>query len=594
MKNLSKSWIFGTENVSKDAVEKHSKTEPHVRTIKLSKQENLGEENFREEVVMNSQIAKSFLRVHPADKNSLRVKFNTTYYVIIKERPFTDYPDLLKLQAKNGIENFGSCYGNTDASAYFRAYIGKVLHEDLKHLISKSNYYSVLLDGSTDSSVTEQETIYILLICGGVPVLKYFSMESVKVADSADLKETLEKAFLQFGFKNYCDKLVGLNLDGASVNMGTMNGLGKLVRDEAHWVEIVHCFNHRLELAIKDTFTTTIFYHNIDEMLTKLYYCYQKSPKRLQQLRELNDACEKSIPKPTKACGARWVDFKFQAMERILGNYGPYMTQLEQLSHSDSQPKKREEIKGYLNKWQDAGYIIHMAIFIDILSPWRRLNLSMQHENNDPVKIIRCINEFTWAMSKLRLIVENSLDGKENQVNTYLQNFISNVKKNNDEYFYQDIKLHKYETTIARARDIYSSTITNICSKVEARFSSLLDSVIFKNIPLLLDTSAWPKDDSANFGDKEINELSDHFNALLEKNGCGVQSINQEWIRLKLFILPILQNNQKESYLEIWCCSFANTELMSDCKNIMHLFEILLVVPFTNAIVEHLFPIRIM
>ena len=83
-------------------------------------------------------------------------------------------------------------------------------------------------------------------------------------------------------------------------------------------------------------------------------------------------------------------------------------------------------------------------------------------------------------MSKLQLIMENLLDGNENQVKTCLQSFISSVKKNNDEYFYQDIKLHKYETTIAQARDIYSSTIANIYSKVEARFSSLLDSVIFK------------------------------------------------------------------------------------------------------------------
>ena len=200
---------------------------------------------------MNSQTGKSFLRSNPADKNSLRVKFNIIYYAIKKERSFTDYPDLLKLQAKKGIENFGSSYGNADASAYFGDYIGKVLREDLKSLISKSNYYSVLSDGSTDSSVAEQETIYILFICGGVPVLKYFSIESVKVADSAGLKETLRKAFLRLGFKNYYDKLVGLNLDGASVNMGRMNGLGKLVRDEAPWVEIVHCFNHRLVLAIK-------------------------------------------------------------------------------------------------------------------------------------------------------------------------------------------------------------------------------------------------------------------------------------------------------------------------------------------------------
>ena len=249
------------------------------------------------------------------------------------------------MHAKNGIENFGSSYGNANASAYFGYYIGKVLHEDLKNLISKSNYYLVLSDSSTDSSLTEQETIYILFIGGGVPALKYFSIESVKVADSVGLEEFLENAFLRFGFKNYYNKLVGLNLDGASVNIGRMNGLGKLVRDEAPWFEIVHFFNHKLELAIKDTFTTAKFYHNIDEMLTKLYYLYQKSPKRLQQLRELNDAYEKSIPKPTKAYVTRWVDFKFQAMERILGNCDPYIIHLEQLAHSDSQPKKTRRNK---------------------------------------------------------------------------------------------------------------------------------------------------------------------------------------------------------------------------------------------------------
>ena len=122
-------------------------------------------------------------------------------------------------------------------------------------------------------------------------------------------------------------------------------------------------------------------------MLTKLYYLYQKSLKHLQQLRELTDAYEKSIPNSTKAYGTWWVDFKFQAVERMLGNCEPYITHLEQLAHSDSQPKKRAEIKGYLNKWQDAGYMIHMTILIDILSPLRRLSLSMimQHENHDPV-----------------------------------------------------------------------------------------------------------------------------------------------------------------------------------------------------------------
>ena len=92
IKNFSDKWIKGTENIAKDAVEKHVKGEPHLQAVKLSKRSELGAEVHRGSVIMNSPLAKSFLRLNPADKDSLRVKFNTTYYILKKERPFTDYP----------------------------------------------------------------------------------------------------------------------------------------------------------------------------------------------------------------------------------------------------------------------------------------------------------------------------------------------------------------------------------------------------------------------------------------------------------------------------------------------------------------------
>ena len=88
------------------------------------------------------------------------------------------------------------------------------MREDLKKLISKTNYFSVLSDGSTDSAVTEQEAIFI---CEGTPVL-YLSIENVKNADALCLKSILEVAFNRFGITRYYGKLVGLNLDGAGVN----------------------------------------------------------------------------------------------------------------------------------------------------------------------------------------------------------------------------------------------------------------------------------------------------------------------------------------------------------------------------------------
>ena len=144
---------------------------------------------------MNSPLAKSFLRLNPADKDSLRAKFNTTYYILKKERAFTDCPDLLNFQTKNGISKLSVSYSTPDASAYFADYVGKVMCEDLKKLISKANYFSVLSDGSTNSAATEQETIYVLFICEGTPVLECLSIENVKNADAPGLKSTLEVAF---------------------------------------------------------------------------------------------------------------------------------------------------------------------------------------------------------------------------------------------------------------------------------------------------------------------------------------------------------------------------------------------------------------
>ena len=79
-------------------------------------------------------------------------------------------------------------------------------------------------------------------------------------------------------------------------------------------------------------------------------------------------------------------------MEKDLENYGPYMTHLKQLAHTDSQLKKHEQIKGFVNKWKDTGYLVHIAIFIDILSLMCRLSLSLQHDNHDPVKVTRHLN----------------------------------------------------------------------------------------------------------------------------------------------------------------------------------------------------------
>ena len=102
-----------------------------------------------------------------------------------------------------------------------------------------------------------------------------------------------------------------------------------------------------------------------------------------------------------------------------------------------------------MNKWKDTGYLMRIAVFIDILSAMRQLSLSLQCDKHDPVKVTRCLNEFTWTMSKLRLVIENSLDEDDDgKVKTCFKTFCSKIENDNREFCYQGIKLAKYELTI--------------------------------------------------------------------------------------------------------------------------------------------------
>ena len=108
---------------------------------------------------------------------------------------------------------------------------------------------------------------------------------------------------------------------------------------------------------------------------------------------------------------------------------------------------------------------MHKAIFNDILSPMHQLSLSLQRDKHDPVKVTRRLNEFTWPMSKLHLIIENSLDKDgDGQVKTCFKIFCSKVENDDGEFCYQSTKVAKYELTIKRAKTVYASAISNICN----------------------------------------------------------------------------------------------------------------------------------
>ena len=375
-------------------------------------------------------------------------------------------------------------------------------------------------------------------------------------------------AFHQIGIESVHQRMTNLSVDGASVNSGIHNGLGAKMRESTAWFSTIHCFNHSLELAVKATFNTT-FFKEVDNMLLKLFYLYRESPKPLRELKMFGEMYDQSIPKLYKSYGTTWIAHEVKAMEIALNNNGIYIKHLESLANTDSQALKRAEIAGEVKSKKNGKFLIHLAIYLDVLTPLKVIGLGFQKEKHDPTEAVRRIKEFTWTMTKLQLLIDASLDSDNGGRLTHLTKLFKEVDENN---MYQEVKLVNFKIHKKSASAFYKEIITKLAEKMEDRFKVVSTSPIFENLILVLDVSMRPLEVNilSSYYNDEIFAVTNHYEQLLTQNGCDIFQIPMERDRLKSYLIPILKSQSKVDYLEVWKGIFKNKGVVREYKNVLH------------------------
>ena len=184
------SQINVTASVKKYSLEKHVEGDPDLYAVDLEKQ--VGADTYNQEAVSSLPIGRGLAKM--AEKS--KVRYNTVYYLAKNECLYSEFRDLLVLQGKNGVK-MSDMYCNERAGANFVDAIGTSICQKLEDL-EKCNYFTLLMDGSTDSSFTEQELIYVsFLDSKGTLSVKFLSIEDIKHAHADELKGTL-KGLRQF------------------------------------------------------------------------------------------------------------------------------------------------------------------------------------------------------------------------------------------------------------------------------------------------------------------------------------------------------------------------------------------------------------
>lgn len=147
----------------------------------------------------------------------------------------------------------GQSYSIKDSAKTFTRYIAESQRQDFMCSLSTSHFYSFSMDGTTDASNVKDKLI-VTLYCerddaaGEIKSrARYFTIEVPKKADANGLITCLENALKDFGVDDVLSKastlradekliLTGGGTDGASVNIGELNGMKGKMHQGLPWL----------------------------------------------------------------------------------------------------------------------------------------------------------------------------------------------------------------------------------------------------------------------------------------------------------------------------------------------------------------------
>lgn len=175
--------------------------------------------------------------------------------------------------------------GRTKCSAIIKnvwyPYFKRELHKDVG-----DNYYSLLVDESTDISTTKQLGI----------VLKYFStskkavvgtflkLQPIDSGNADTIAQNIKMVLSEFDLN--MQKCVGIGTDNASVMVGQFNGVHAVLKSEINHLILVPCVCHSIQLAISEV-CAEFFPPLLEYLIATSYNWFARSSGRQKSYRSL-------------------------------------------------------------------------------------------------------------------------------------------------------------------------------------------------------------------------------------------------------------------------------------------------------------------
>ena len=342
----AKLWISGTTNFKVDSLKTHETSKSHMDSSRIA----LSKKN-----PTNAPATVAIRQLNAQNIQRLNIRFRNAHAVAKLDKSFKDYVWLCKLDKAKGLD-IGTTYENDMAGRTFAHYISEVETNNTVLLLKKASFFSITIDGATDSGGMEQESLYMHVCVEGAKEQRFLQFIHPKTTSAQDIFKSIVECLESFGIDP--TKIVGITTDGASNMMGVRSGLCTLMKGISPNIIAIHCLAHRLELGVKDAVKSVggKLYDRAMTMLLGLYYFYNKSPKQKEELKNTFKVLNLQCIIPTRVGGTRWVPHTMKAINIFRKSYKAITAQLDTASH------KNAKAEGLAKLAHDANIVAYLLM----------------------------------------------------------------------------------------------------------------------------------------------------------------------------------------------------------------------------------------
>ena len=396
--------------------------------------------------------------------------------------------------------------------------------------------------------------------------------------------------------------------DGAPVNV-KMHDLVKSDLGEHYLLTL--CPAHKIELAIRDAFEESVLNNDCNQDYVDIYYLFKKANLRWRLFKRQAKFQGIEYVRYKRPSGTRWVEHQTAALKSHLKNLPIFIGFCNNQiisPHNESIIKIKAKLEGYKNNVCETKRVLFEAIKTDVLQILEPVSKTLQEASLLTPKLLSVCRKVIKTIDKLLIllnreggeafhrddvfptasdILEQLADNDEEILPERQTRAQAAANPNNNHALFHDYLLKgSVEDAIETCKNEYIMIVELLKEALSTRLESLLENDLFKSISIILDSESYQFIEP-NVIYEEIQVVVKHFESILLTNGCNVNNLKEEFELLHDHIKRFISKSTPE---KCWPIIFRIGRDLG-IQNMLHVLEICLVAPLSNAESERVFSI---